>query len=160
MAIDDLPPPVVNLLNAIGVPWPYLNEDTVPGFAALVREFRQAVQTTHQDATEAVAAITRAHQSVSTERMQAGWENLTARHVDELTAGCTTNESALRRLDRPHQTEGLAGRIGVDAPVRAGPVQSGGADVKGGPFRRVHVLDGHVEVDLLRERRPATGNRR
>ena len=71
--------------------------------------------------------------------------------------------SACRRsggLDRPHQAEGLAGRIGVDAPVRAGTVQPGGADVKGGPFRRVHVLDRHVEVDLLRERRPATGNRR
>src|SRR5258708_9113310 len=57
------------------------------------------------------------------------------------------------RLDRPHQTEWLAGRIGVDAPVRAGAVQSGGTDVEGGPFRRVHVLDGHVEADLLRVRR-------
>ena len=59
-----------------GVPWPYLNEDTVSEFAGLVREFRQAVQTTHQDATEAVASITRAHQSVSTERMQSGWAGI------------------------------------------------------------------------------------
>ena len=73
MAIDDLPLPVVTFLNAIGVPWPYLNEDTVSEFAVLVREFRQTVQTTHQDATEAVASITRAHQSVWTERMQSGW---------------------------------------------------------------------------------------
>ncbi len=58
MAIDDLPLPVVTFLNAIGVPWPYLNEDTVSEFAVLVREFRQAAQTTHQDATEAVASIT------------------------------------------------------------------------------------------------------
>ena len=35
----------------------------------------------------------------------------------------------------------------------SGTVQPGGADVKGGPFRRVHVLDRHVEVDLLRVRR-------
>lgn len=77
MAIDDLPPPVVTFLNAIGVPWPYLNEDTVSEFAALVREFRQAVRTAHQDATEAVASITRAHQAVSTERMQSGWDSLT-----------------------------------------------------------------------------------
>ena len=61
MAIDDLPLPIVTFLNAIGVPWPYLNEDTVSEFAGLVREFRQAVEKTHQDATEAVASITRAH---------------------------------------------------------------------------------------------------
>ncbi len=29
MAIDDLPLPIVTFLNATGVPWPYLNEDTV-----------------------------------------------------------------------------------------------------------------------------------
>ncbi len=95
MAIDDLPLPVVTFLNAIGVPWPYLNEDTVSEFAGLVRQFRQAVQTTHQDATEAVASITRAHQAVSTERMQSGWDSLTGRHVDELVAGCTILADAL-----------------------------------------------------------------
>lgn len=42
MAIDDLPLPVVTFLNAIGVPWPYLSEDTVSEFAGLVRQFRQA----------------------------------------------------------------------------------------------------------------------
>jgi len=95
VAIDDLPLPVVNFLNAIGVPWPYLNEDTVTQFASLVRGFRQAVHTTHQDATRAVAAIARAHRSVSTERMQAGWQKLSARHVDELMAGCTVLADAL-----------------------------------------------------------------
>jgi hypothetical protein len=95
VAIDDLPLPVVNFLNAIGVPWPYLNEDTVSEFATLVRSFRWAVATTHQDATEAVAGITRAHQSVSTEVMHSGWTSLTARHVDELTTGCTVLADAL-----------------------------------------------------------------
>jgi hypothetical protein len=95
VAIDDLPLPVVNFLNAIGVPWPYLNEDTVSEFAALVREFRSAVAATHEEASEAVAAITRAHQSVSTEVMQSGWTSLTARHVSELTAGCTVLADAL-----------------------------------------------------------------
>ena len=95
MAIDDLPLPVVTFLNAIGVLWPYLNEDTVSEFAALVREFREAVQITHQDATEAVASITRGHESVSTERMQSGWDSLTGRHVDELLAGCTVLADAL-----------------------------------------------------------------
>jgi len=44
----------------------------------------------------------------------------------------------------------MPGRIGVDAPVRSGAVQSGGTDVEGGPFRRVHVVDRHVGVGLLR----------
>ena len=95
VAIDDLPLPVVNLLNAIGVPWPYLNEDTISEFATLVREFGAAVDRTHADATEAVAAITRAHQSVSTEAMQSGWTSLTARHVSELTTGCEVLAAAL-----------------------------------------------------------------
>src|ERR1700757_5501119 len=62
-------------------------------------------------------------------------------------------------LDPPYQTEWLADRIGVDAPVGAGAVQPGGTDGEGGPFRRIHVLDRHVEVDLLRVRRvrPARG---
>ena len=56
-------------------------------------------------------------------------------------------------LDRPHQTEWLPGRIGVDTPVRASTVQSGGTYIEGDPFRGVHILDGRVEVDLLRVRR-------
>jgi hypothetical protein len=95
VAIDDLPLPVVNFLNVIGVPWPYLNEDTISEFASLVREFQSSVERTHAESTEAVAAITRAHQSVSTEVMQSGWASLTARHVSELTAGCAVLADAL-----------------------------------------------------------------
>ena len=76
MAIDDLPMPVVNLLNVIGVPWPYVNEDTVLRFAQLTREFGQAVRTTHQDATQAVAGIAEWHQSASTEIMKSGWATM------------------------------------------------------------------------------------
>ncbi len=95
VAIDDLPLPVVNFLNAIGVPWPYLNEDTISEFATLVRQFRAGVEGTHADASEAVAAITRAHQSVSTEVMHSAWTSLTARHVSELTTGCDVLADAL-----------------------------------------------------------------
>jgi hypothetical protein len=95
VAIDDLPLPVVNFLNVIGVPWPYVNEDTVTQFATLVREFRQAVRTTHQDATETVAAISRAHQSASTERMRSGWSRLSGQHVTEITDGCSVLADAL-----------------------------------------------------------------
>jgi uncharacterized protein YukE len=95
MAIDDLPQPVANFLNVIGVPWPYVNEDTVMEFASLVRQFRQAVQTTHQDATETVAAIAKAHMSASIEAMQSGWAKLSAQHVDELLAGSAVLADAL-----------------------------------------------------------------
>src|ERR1700761_5493920 len=95
VAIDDLPLPVVNLLNEIGVPWPYLNEDTISEFASLVRGFQSSIERTHTESSEAVAAITRAHQSVSAEAMQSGWTSLTARHVAELTAGCSMLADAL-----------------------------------------------------------------
>ena len=95
MAIDDLPLPVINLLNTIGVPWPYLNEDTVSEFATLVREFRSSVEGLHSESSAAVAVIARAHQSVSTEVMQSGWTSLADRHVTELTAGCSVLADAL-----------------------------------------------------------------
>jgi hypothetical protein len=87
MAIDDLPGPVVNLLNVIGVPWPYINEDTVSQFATLTRQFAQAIENTHQDATQAVNKIAEWHQSASTERMQAGWMSMAYQHVSELVTG-------------------------------------------------------------------------
>jgi hypothetical protein len=95
MAIDDLPLPVVNFLNVIGVPWPYINEDTVMQFATLVRQFGQAVETTHQDSANAVAAIAQSHQAMSTEMMQSGWAKLSTQHVDEILAGCTVLADAL-----------------------------------------------------------------
>jgi hypothetical protein len=88
MAVDDLPMPVVNFLNAIGVPWPYIDEDTVLQFASLVRDFGTAVETTHQDATAAITAIGQAHQGASTQQMQSGWSQMSAQHVEELVDGC------------------------------------------------------------------------
>jgi hypothetical protein len=95
MAIDDLPLPVVNFLNAIGVPWPYLNEDTVWQFGSLVREFGTAVQTTHQEATDSVSTIAEQHKAVSTEMMKSGWSKLSAQHVDEIVTGCGVLADAL-----------------------------------------------------------------
>jgi hypothetical protein len=95
MAIDDLPLPVVNLLNVLGIPWPYINESTVLQFASIVRQFRQAIITTHQDATASVSNIAKAHEGASTEVMTSGWAKLTASQVDELTAACTVLADAL-----------------------------------------------------------------
>jgi hypothetical protein len=95
VAIDDLPGPVVTFLNVIGVEWPYINEDSVMQFASLVRDFGQAVQTTHQDATAAIRGIAQGYQGASTHQLSSGWEELSARHVAELVDGCAVLADAL-----------------------------------------------------------------
>jgi hypothetical protein len=95
VAIDDLPLPVVNFLNAIGVEWPYINEDQLMKFASLVREFSTAVETTHQDATTALAMIGKAYQSGASETMLNGWERLSATHVTQILDGCAVLADAL-----------------------------------------------------------------
>ena len=95
MAIDDLPLPVVTFLNAIGIKWPYINEDSLHQFADLTREFGQAVEQTHEDATQAVANIAQAYQGGSTQAMSSGWASLSATHVKEVTAACTVLADAL-----------------------------------------------------------------
>jgi hypothetical protein len=95
MAIDDLPLPVVNFLNVIGVPWPYIDEDVVRQFASLTHEFGQAVRTTHEDATRAVHALAEAHQGTSTEAMRSGWGSMSDQHVNEIVTGCGTLAVAL-----------------------------------------------------------------
>ncbi|RKE18355.1 hypothetical protein [Streptomyces sp. TLI_171] len=95
MAIDDLPEPVVIFLNVIGVPWPYINEDEVRQFAALVRQFGQAVEQTHAETTRALADFADAYQGAATRRMQSGWSELSDRHTRELVAGCAVLAEAL-----------------------------------------------------------------
>lgn len=95
VAIDDLPLTVVNLLNLVGIAWPYVDEQGVSDFAGLVRRFGQAVETTHQDATRQVNAVAEAYRSASSDKMAEGWRNLSARHVTEITDGCAVLASAL-----------------------------------------------------------------
>ena len=95
MAIDDLPLPVVTFLNAIGIEWPYINEDSLHEFATLTREFGQAVAQTHEDATRTVAGIAQAYQGPSTRAMSSGWAHLSAAHVQEVTEACSILADAL-----------------------------------------------------------------
>jgi hypothetical protein len=95
VAIDDLPMPVVNFLNVIGIEWPYVNEDSIHQFATLVREFGQAVERTHQDATQTVSNIAQAYQGASTARMMSGWAQLSDRHVREIVDGSVIVADAL-----------------------------------------------------------------
>jgi hypothetical protein len=95
VAIDDLPLPVVNLLNVIGVPWPYIDEDAVSELARLTRDFARAVQTTHDEATTAIRGIAGAYQGSATDAMVSGWARLSARHVDEIVVACHALAGAL-----------------------------------------------------------------
>lgn len=95
MAIDDLPMPVVTFLNAIGIDWPYLNEDSLHQFAQLTREFGQAVEQTHQDATTSIENISEAYQGAATRQLSSGWSHLSAQHVDEIVDGCRILADAL-----------------------------------------------------------------
>jgi hypothetical protein len=95
MAIDDLPGPLVNFLNVIGIEWPYINEDSITQFASLVREFGQAVERTHQDASDAVQKLAQAHKGSSTEQMASGWAELSDAHVKEIVAGAGIVADAL-----------------------------------------------------------------
>lgn len=95
MAVDDLPGPLVNFLNVIGIEWPYINEDSISQFASLVREFGQAVERTHQDATDAVQQLAQAHQGASTEQMTSGWSQLSSAHVTEIVDGAGIVADAL-----------------------------------------------------------------
>lgn len=95
MAIDDLPEPVVTFLNVIGVPWPYINEDEIREFAAMVRRFGQSVEQTHSEAGRAMANFAQAYQGAATRRMQSGWAELSDRHTRELVAGCAVLAEAL-----------------------------------------------------------------
>ncbi len=87
--------PVVTFLNVIGVPWPYVNEDTVSEFASLVRRFGQAVETTHRDATQRVQGIAAAYQSTASARMVDGWQKMSDTHVTEIVDGCEVLAGAL-----------------------------------------------------------------
>jgi hypothetical protein len=87
--------PVVNFLNVIGVPWPYVDEDAVLQFAKVVREFAQAVENTHREATDTISRVAEAHQGTSTEVMNSGWSRMSASHVYELVDACHVVADAL-----------------------------------------------------------------
>lgn len=95
MPIDDLPGPVVTFLNVLGIPWPYVNEDSISEFSSLVRRFGQAVETTHQEGSRHVAGFAAAYKSASTEKMADGWQKMTDAHVNDILEGCTVLADAL-----------------------------------------------------------------
>ncbi|AUG81203.1 hypothetical protein CFP65_6553 [Kitasatospora sp. MMS16-BH015] len=85
----------MTFLNVIGVPWPYINEDEVRQFATMVRQFGEAVERTHAEATRTLGDFAQAYQGAATRQMQSGWAKLSERHTQELVAGCHVLAEAL-----------------------------------------------------------------
>lgn len=53
------------------------------------------MQTTHQDASQAIAGIAQAHQGASTQVMNSRWSTMSSEHVSELVTGCAVLADAL-----------------------------------------------------------------
>lgn len=94
MAIE-LPGPVVQLLNFIGIPWINVNEDKVREFATHVRKFSQNVSDTHQDATTTLKELGSAYQGPAYEALTDMWGSKFTTHVTELTDACGVLATAL-----------------------------------------------------------------
>lgn len=94
MAIE-LPGPVVDFLNFIGVGFPQVNEDSVREFAAHVREFAQHIEETHNAATSTVSQMSAAYSGASYEALVARWADMSSSHVRELVDGCHVVATAL-----------------------------------------------------------------
>lgn len=88
MAADDLPGVVVDFLNVCGVEWPYVNEDSLFDFGTVVREFAQALENTHRDATSTVQAVGSAWQGPAYGQLNSGWSTLTDGQVSDLVTAC------------------------------------------------------------------------
>ena len=94
MAIE-LPQPVVDFLNFIGVSFPQINEDSVRAFGTHVREFAQNIQSTHDSATSTVQQVGQAYQGASYELLVSRWADMSAAHMKELVEACNTVATAL-----------------------------------------------------------------
>jgi uncharacterized protein YukE len=94
MAIE-LPQPVVDFLNLIGVDFPQINEDAVRAFGAHVKEFAQNVQSTHSAATGTVQQLGSAYQGASYELLVSRWTEMSSSHMTELVEVCNGLATAM-----------------------------------------------------------------
>ena len=97
MALDP-PWEVVTLLNFIGIKWPMINEDTVRDVATMIESFAGDVQSTHQDMTNQVHAMSEAYQGASYEKLVEQWQSRSDTHMTELLDVCKVISEALHAL--------------------------------------------------------------
>lgn len=94
MAIE-LPGPVIDFLNFIGVDFPRVNEDHVREFATHVRTFAANIEDTHTAATSTVQRMSGAYTGASYEALVERWSQMSSSHMQELIEICGTVATAL-----------------------------------------------------------------
>lgn len=94
MAIE-LPGPVIDFLNFIGVDFPRVNEDSVREFASHVREFAANIQDTHNAASSTVQRMSSAYSGASYEALVARWSAMSSSHMQELVEICNVAATVL-----------------------------------------------------------------
>lgn len=94
MAIE-LPGPVSDLLNFVGIPWINVNEDKVREFATHVRQFASDVSDVHQNATSTLNRLGSGYEGAAYDRLMQMWGTKSTSHISELTEGCGVLASAL-----------------------------------------------------------------
>ena len=94
MAIE-LPTPVIDFLQVIGINFPQVNEDTVREFAGHVRDFASGIDDAHQAATSTVNAMSSAYSGSSYEQLVETWANMSSSHMQDLVEGCKVVATAL-----------------------------------------------------------------
>jgi hypothetical protein len=85
-----LPDWLVEALGYLGITWPTITRTGVLQFADLVRQFGSAVESTHDEATQAINALVSAFQRAGTSQaIESGWLNLKTL-IDDVVACCQT----------------------------------------------------------------------
>jgi uncharacterized protein YukE len=91
----ELPQPVVDFLNLVGVVWPPVNEDSVREFAGHVRDFATNMRSTHEAATSTIQQMSSSYSGTSYEQLVATWAQMSNSHMQELQVGATVVADAL-----------------------------------------------------------------
>lgn len=94
MAIE-LPGPVADFLNFIGIPWINVNEDKVREFGSHVRQFASDVSDVHRSATSTLNQLGSGYSGAAYDALMRMWGTKSTSHISELTSGCGVLADAL-----------------------------------------------------------------
>jgi hypothetical protein len=90
-----LPGWAVQLLAAVGVNWPNVDEDAVHQLAQHVRDFGNNVKNTHNDASTTVQQMSQNYSGHSYDTLLTTWGRLSDEHMNELLTGTAIVADAL-----------------------------------------------------------------
>jgi uncharacterized protein YukE len=91
----ELPQPVVDFLQVIGINWPQVNEDKVREFATHVREFASNIEDTHSQVNSTLQDVGQSYQGKSYDLLISKWAALSQNHMTELLDACSVLAVAL-----------------------------------------------------------------